>query len=210
MQWIAYWLLASNIAFLSIIICIQKHCGLSISDQPLSTWSEWEMTWPYQIPALSAGNLRHVDYLTSNSLISLYFLTLPHTSPSLRFPWCTISNYRYLNHLHLFCAKSYAVRCMDEWNMTVIIQTDLYWALNARSMTCMTSLTYILVVYVVTNIAFVFSINSNWQTEIELIGHLTTWFGFKNTRMVRLTFAPAQTNYHVSQFGHWNQDKADT
>jgi len=28
--------------------------------------------------------------------------------------------------------------------------------------------------------------------------------------MVRMTLAHAQMNYHVSQFGHWNQDKADT
>jgi hypothetical protein len=27
--------------------------------------------------------------------------------------------------------------------------------------------------------------------------------------MVRSTLAHAQTNYHVSQFGHWNQAKAD-
>jgi len=28
--------------------------------------------------------------------------------------------------------------------------------------------------------------------------------------MVHTTFAHAQMNYHISQFGHWNQDKADT
>jgi len=68
-QWIANSLLTSNIAFLSIIICIQKPCGLWISDQPLSTWAEWEMMWPYHIPALSAANLWHVDHFTSFWLI---------------------------------------------------------------------------------------------------------------------------------------------
>jgi hypothetical protein len=48
--------MTSIIAFVSIIVCIQEFCYLSYFDQLLSTLSEWEMTWPYHIPALSAGN----------------------------------------------------------------------------------------------------------------------------------------------------------
>jgi len=62
---------------------------------------------------------------------------------------------------------------MDEISMTVIIQPDLYSALHALAMTGMTSVTGRLFVYFVTNIAFAFSLNSYWQTEIELIGCLT-------------------------------------
>ena len=53
--------------------------------------------------------------------------------------------------MHQVCAESYAVGCMDEWGMTVIIQTDSYSALTYPSMSSMTSLTKILLVYFVTN-----------------------------------------------------------
>jgi len=42
---------------------------------------------------------------------------------------------------------------MDECSMTVIIQTDSYWSLTALSRTRMTTLTQILLVYFVSNIA---------------------------------------------------------
>ena len=57
--------MTSSIAFVSIIVCIQEFCYLSLSDQLLSTLSECGMTWPYHIPALLAGNQRHVDHFTS-------------------------------------------------------------------------------------------------------------------------------------------------
>jgi len=65
MQRIIYTVLTPIIAFVCIIVCIQEFCYLSISDRLLSMLSEWEMTWPYDIPALSAGNWRHVDHITS-------------------------------------------------------------------------------------------------------------------------------------------------
>jgi len=46
MQWIIYAFLTSGITFVCIMICIQEFCYVSISDQLLSTLSEWEMTWP--------------------------------------------------------------------------------------------------------------------------------------------------------------------
>jgi len=46
--------------------------------------------------------------------------------------------------------------------------------------------------------------------QIELVSGCFAWFEFWNIYMVRSTVAQAQTNYHVLQFGHWNQAKADT
>jgi len=69
-------------------------------------------------------------------------------------------------------------------------------------MTRMTSLTQILLPYFVTNIAFALSLDSHTQMETERLGRLTLRCEFKNIRMVRSTLANAQTNYHVSQFGH--------
>jgi len=46
--------------------------------------------------------------------------------------------------------------------------------------------------------------------QIERVNRFVAWFGFLNFHMVRLTLAQAQMNYHVSQCGHWNQEKADT
>jgi len=63
---------------------------------------------------------------------------------------------------------------MDEYSMTVVIQTESYSALTPPSMTRKTSLTYDSLVYSVTNIAVAFSLKRNWQTEIEPIGRLTT------------------------------------
>jgi hypothetical protein len=56
MQRIVYMLLTSGIEFLIIFVSIQKLCGLAISDQCSCRLCEWEMTWPYRVPALSAGN----------------------------------------------------------------------------------------------------------------------------------------------------------
>jgi len=178
MQWMVYSLLISNIVFLSIIICIQKLCGLSISDQAPSMLSEWEMRSPYHIPALSAGNLRHVDHSTSFWIILLDFLIFPHPTPSPGFPWRTISNCKYLSPVHQVWAESYTVGLMDKCSMTVSIQTDSCWEQTAPSVTHLTSVTWILFIFFVTNIAFVFSLNGDWLAEIGLIGRLKTWFWF--------------------------------
>ena len=73
--------------------------------------------------------------------------------------------------------ESYAVGRVDEYSLTVAIPSDSYWALTPVSNTGMISLTQILVLYFVTNIAFDFSLNSNRLTEIECVGHLTDCFG---------------------------------
>jgi len=86
--------------------------------------------------------------------------------------------------------------------MMIIIQTDLYRTLTAPSITPMTSLTYILLVNFVTNLVCAFLLNSNCNGAMEFIGRLAAKFGHSNFRMVRTTIALAQTNYHVSQFGH--------
>ena len=69
-------------------------------------------------------------------------------------------------------------------------------------MTNMTLLKEISLVLFVTNIAFALSLNRNLQIEIERGGHLTASFAFRTFHMVHSTLAHAQTNYHVSQFGH--------
>jgi len=76
-------------------------------------------------------------------------------------------------------------------------------------MTHMTSLTEIFFVSIVTNIALAFSLNSNRQTQIAYIGLLTAWSRFWTFHMVRWTLAHTQMNYHVLQFGHWNQGQAN-
>jgi len=141
MQRIKYTVMRSIIAFVCIIVCIQEFCYLSIFDQLLSTLSEWEMTCPYYIPALSAGNWWHVDHFTSFLQILLDFLTIPYPAPASWFPWRTTSNFKYLNHVHQVCAESYAVGYMDEYGMTAAVQIDSSCALTALPMTRMTSLT---------------------------------------------------------------------
>jgi len=51
------------------------------------------------------------------------------------------SNFSYLNHVHQVGVESYAVGCLDECSITVIIQTDLRWARTATPMTRMALLT---------------------------------------------------------------------
>ena len=80
--------------------------------------------------------------------------------------------------MHQVCAVSYAVGYMDGFSMTVVIQINSSYALTALSMTRMTSLTYVLLAYFVTNFAFALSLNSHMQKETELLGHLTVRFGF--------------------------------
>jgi hypothetical protein len=62
--------------------------------------------------------------------------------------------------------------------MTVVVQIDSSCALTALPMTCMTSLTYILLAYFVINIAFALSHNSHLQNKINCDGCLTVRFGF--------------------------------
>jgi hypothetical protein len=69
--------------------------------------------------------------------------------------------------------ESYAVGCMGECSIAVVIQTDSYWAQTAPHMTLMTSLTLILLVYFVSNLAVAFSLDSNLQAVIDHIGWLT-------------------------------------
>jgi hypothetical protein len=69
MRLIVYTLLTSGIAFWITLVCIQQLCGLSICTQSPCTLCEWEMSWPYPLPELSAGNSRHVDHFTNFWLI---------------------------------------------------------------------------------------------------------------------------------------------
>jgi len=62
----------------------------------------------------------------------------------------------------------------------------------------------------VTNSDLAFSLNRNWQDDIKFTGRLSTRFGVYNFRMAHMTLEHEQLNYHVSQFGHWNHEKADT
>jgi len=99
---------------------------------------------------------------------------------------------------------------MDECNMTAVMHTGSYCILTAHSMTRMTSLTGKLLVNFVTNLVSTFARNSNRKDDIRLIGRFVVRFRVEHVGMVCTTLAHPQMNYHVSQFGHWNQDKADT
>jgi len=63
---------------------------------------------------------------------------------------------------------------MGECSMMVVIHLGLHCALTAPSMSSMTSLTYILRVNFVTNLDIAFSLNYNWQDDIEFIGSQST------------------------------------
>ena len=99
---------------------------------------------------------------------------------------------------------------MDECNMGVEIVTDLHCALTASSMTRMPSLTQILLVNFVYSLDYAFSRICKRQGYIRLINRRSSSFGVENFHMACMTLAHAQTNYHVSQFGQWNQIKAHT
>ena len=80
--------------------------------------------------------------------------------------------------MHVVCAESYAVEYMDECVMTVVVQTDSYSALTALSITLMTSVTLILLVHFVTNIAVTLSLNSHLLMQIERVSSCFARFGF--------------------------------
>jgi hypothetical protein len=86
--------------------------------------------------------------------------------------------------------------------MTVVVQIESSWPLNAWSMTRMKSLRYILLAHFVTNIAFALSLKSHMQKDSQRCGCLTVRFGCLNIHMVHSTLAHAQVNYHVSQFDY--------
>jgi len=110
-------------------------------------------------------NIARIPHLTS----SIFFSSISVTHPS---------NFIYFYHLCQVCAEINPVGWVDKCSMMVVIQTDSDWARTAPSMTSMTSLSYILLVYFVHTIPFAFSLNSNRHTETELIGYLWSWCGF--------------------------------
>jgi hypothetical protein len=84
------------------------------------------------------------------------------------------------------------------------------WGLTALSMTRMTSLTWILFVDFVTNIAFALSTNSHLRKETDRIGSHPAWVWFWIIHILRSSLAHAQTKYHVAQFGPWIQENCET
>jgi hypothetical protein len=66
---------------------------------------------------------------------------------------------------------------MAEYGMTVVVQIDLACELTALTLTCMTSLTEILLANFVTNIDLALSLNSHLQNKIERDGRLRARFG---------------------------------
>jgi len=95
--------------------------------------SERWITQRCHIPALSAGNLPHVDPYTNVSLILPNFLSLPYAVPSPQFSWPTISNFEHVDYVHQVWTQSDVVGCMDECNMMVVIHTDSRCALTSVS-----------------------------------------------------------------------------
>jgi len=62
----------------------------------------------------------------------------------------------------------------------------------------------------VSNLVLIVGLSSNRQDDITSLGRQPMQFEFENVRMAYSTVADAQTKYHVPQFGHWNQENADT
>jgi len=184
--------------------------GLSISEPQLYTYCERWMTWTNHSSMHLAANLGHIDPSSSFWYIWADIFTFAYPAPSPRFPWCTITNVQNLDHMQQIWVEHYAVGCMDYSSMMVIIHSGSGCALNATSMTRMTSLTYILIVDFVLHLGFDFSLNRNRQDDIMLIGRLSTWLVVENFRMACTTGAHTLTNRCVSQFGHWNPEIAGT
>jgi hypothetical protein len=81
-------------------------------------------------------------------------------------------------HVHEVCTESYAVGYMDDYDITVVVQTVSSWAPTTLSMTCIAALTQNLSVYFITSLAFVVSLNRYLQIEIDCFGHVASWSGF--------------------------------
>lgn len=73
----------------------------------------------------------------------------------------------------------------------------------------MTSLTLILFIDFIYNLAFAFWLNSNMQDNIKFVGHISIWFGVYIIRIDSVSLAHAVPNYHVLLFGNWYQNNAD-
>lgn len=58
--------------------------------------------------------------------------------------------------------------------MTVVIHSDSGYAVTAPSMTCMISLTYMLLVDFISNFSFAFSLDHNREGYIKYVGGVTT------------------------------------
>jgi hypothetical protein len=95
--------------------------------------------------------------------------------------------------------ESYAVGHMDECSITVVIQTESYPALTALPITRMTSLSYIILVYFVSNFVGFFPLNRNRIGTMQFIGRHAAQCGQYNFLKEHTTIAHGQTNYHVSQ-----------
>jgi len=72
----------------------------------------------------------------------------------------------------------------------------------------MKSLTQILLVNFIIHLVFAFSLNIIRPDYIEFIVCVEAWFVVLYFDMVCMTLAHPQMNYHVSQFGYWNQEIA--
>jgi len=86
--------------------------------------------------------------------------------------------------------------------MMVVIHTDSRCAWTAPSMIGMPSRTGIWLVNVVSNLDGTLSLICTRRDDIWLINRQSTQFGVWNFHMGRMTLAHAQSNDHVSQFGH--------
>jgi len=167
------------------------------------------MTLACRGPALSTGNSPYINWYTSFGYIYPDFLTVPHPAHSPKFAWPPTSNFQHLQYVCWVCAASCAVGSMIVCSMTVVIHSAPYCALTTASMTRLTSLTDILFVSFVCNLVWIVLPDSDGQDNITFLAYPSTRFAVKNIGMAYPTLPHAYTNYHVSQFGHWNQVKAE-
>jgi len=111
--------------------------------------------------------------------------------------------------VHRVWVEGYAVGCMEECSMTVIIYPALHWPLSTASITRITSVISILLVNFASNLVFIFSLHCNKQHYIKFFPCVTTLFSVWSFQMVSTTPVHVLTNCYVSQINHWSQEKVD-
>jgi len=133
--------------------------------------------------------LRHVDQLNRVWLVFPNIFTFRHPAPPVRFLWTTLTNSQHLDYVHQVWAASYAVGCMAECSMKVVIQLGLHCSLTTPSMNCMTSLTSIFWVNLATDLDVAVLLDRNWQGDIKFVCPLLIRFGVYNISMANMTLA---------------------
>jgi len=158
----------------------------------------------YYFPPLCAGNWLHADQFSTFWYILPDFLTFPHPAPSAPFSWPSNRNLEYLEHPHQVCVE------LLNWMNGCMQYDSCYWYKLALCIVWSISDSYN-----ITESNFVFKcvlaiwLDRNRQDDIKFIGCQSTRLGVYIFLMARTILAHVQMYHAVSQFDHWNQEKAD-